>query len=32
MAIDLYGGIMRHLNALNVLDMSNNDWKSNLKE
>ena len=31
MAIDLYEGIMYHLNALNVLNMSNNDGMWNLK-
>ena len=31
MAIDLYAGIMYHLNVLNVLNVSNNDWKWNLK-
>ena len=31
MAIDLYGGIMRHLNELNVLNMSDNDGKWNLE-
>ena len=29
MAIDLYEGIMYHLNALNVLNVSNNDGKWN---
>ena len=31
MAIDLYEGIMHHLNALNVLNVSNNDGVWNLK-
>ena len=31
MAIDLYEGIMHHLNVLNVLNVSNNDGKWNLK-
>ena len=31
MAIDLYEGIMHHLNALNVSNVSNNDGKWNLK-
>ena len=30
-AIDLYEGIMHHLNVLNVLNVSNNDGKLNLK-
>ena len=30
MAIDVYGD-MHHLNTLNVLNVSNNDWKGNLK-
>ena len=31
MAIDLYADIMYHFNELNVLNVSNNDWKLNLK-
>ena len=31
MAIDLYADIMFHLNELNVLNVSNNDWKWNYK-
>ena len=31
MAIDLYEGIMHRLNVLNVLNVSNNDGKWNLK-
>ena len=31
MAFDLYASIMYHLNVLNVLNVSNNDWKWNLK-
>ena len=31
MAIDLYEGIMQHLNVLNVLNVSNNDGMWNLK-
>ena len=31
MAIDLYEGIMHHLNVLNVLNVSNNDGMWNLK-
>ena len=31
MDIDLYEGIMHHLNVLNVLNVSNNDGKWNLK-
>ena len=31
MAIDLYGGIMHRLDLLNVLNVSNNDGKWNLK-
>ena len=31
MAIDLYEGIMHHLNVLNVLNVSNKDGKWNLK-
>ena len=31
MAIDLYEGIMHHLNVLNVSNVSNNDGKWNLK-
>ena len=31
MAIDLYEGIMHHLNVLNVLNVSNNVGKWNLK-
>ena len=32
MAIDLYEGIMHHLNVLNVLNVSNNDGVQHLKE
>ena len=31
MAIDSYEGIMHHLTVLNVLNVSNNDGKWNLK-
>ena len=31
MAIDLYEGIMHHLNELNVSNVSNNDGKWDLK-
>ena len=31
MAIDLFEGIMHHLNVLNVSNVSNNDRKWNLK-
>ena len=30
-AIDLYEGMMHHLNVLNVSNVSNNDGKLNLK-
>ena len=32
MAIDLYEGIMHHLNVLNVLNVSNNDGVQHLKD
>ena len=31
MAIDLYEGIVHHMNVLNVLNVSNNDGMWNLK-